>query len=64
MYYRLVSVIMYTLIYYNMYYIYSKYAQYLISYRPPHRVMGEYGYAVEPVDQILTSMFGMFISYI
>lgn len=37
---------------------YSKYARYLVSYRPPHRVMGEYGYSVEPVTQILTSMFG------
>lgn len=36
----------------------SMYAQYLVSYRPPHRVIEEYGYEVEIVDQIPTSMHG------
>jgi hypothetical protein len=36
----------------------SQYAQYLISYRPPRRVIDEYGYDVEFVDQITTSMHG------
>ena len=36
----------------------SQYAQYLVSYRPPRRVIEEYGYAVEHVDQISTSMHG------
>ena len=36
----------------------SHYAQYLVSYRPPRRVIEEYGYAVEIVDQISTSMHG------
>ena len=36
----------------------SQYAQYLVSYRPPRRVIEEYGYAVEFIDQISTSMHG------
>ena len=36
----------------------SQYAQYLVSYRPPRRVIEEYGYEVELVDQITTSMHG------
>jgi hypothetical protein len=36
----------------------SIHAQYLVSYRPPRRVIEEYGYAVEFIDQCLTSMFG------
>eukprot|EP00605_Chrysophyceae_sp_TOSAG23-4_P000637 GSChrysophyteH1.ASY1.ANO1.718.1 assembled CDS len=36
----------------------SQYAQYLISYRPPRRVISEYGYRVEFVTQMTTSMHG------
>jgi len=36
----------------------SQYAQYLVSYRPPRRVIEEYGYAVEFVDKVSTSMHG------
>jgi hypothetical protein len=36
----------------------SIHAQYLVSYRPPHRVLDEYGYKVELVDQLSTRMFG------
>lgn len=36
----------------------SQYAEYLVSYRPPRRVIEEYGYAVEHIDQISTSMHG------
>jgi len=40
-------------------FISSVHAQYLVSYRPPHRVAGEeYGYDVELVHQMSTSMFG------
>ena len=36
----------------------SIYAKYLISYRPPHRVIHEYGYAVEEMTHFITSMHG------
>ena len=36
----------------------SQYAQYLVSYRPPRRVIEEYGYAVEFITQMTTSMHG------
>jgi len=36
----------------------SVHSRYLVSYRPPHRVIHEYGYEVELVDQLPTSMYG------
>ena len=33
-------------------------AEFLVSYRPPYRVMEEYGYDVEPVCQQPTNMHG------
>jgi hypothetical protein len=36
----------------------SCHAEYLVSYRPPHRVIDEYGYAVEFLEQFNTSMHG------
>jgi hypothetical protein len=36
----------------------SQYAQYLVSYRPPRRVIDEYGYDVEHIAQMTTSMHG------
>lgn len=36
----------------------SVHCEYLISYRPPHRIINEYGYLVTPVTQIPTSMHG------
>lgn len=36
----------------------SVHATHLVSYRPPARVIDEYGYAVEFVDKLNTSMFG------
>lgn len=36
----------------------SQYAECLVSYRPPRRVIEEYGYAVEFVAQLPTSMHG------
>jgi hypothetical protein len=36
----------------------SQHAQFLVSYRPPHRVIHEYAYDVELVDQCPTSMHG------
>jgi len=36
----------------------SQYAEYLVSYRPPRRVIDEYGYAVKFIDQMSTSMHG------
>lgn len=36
----------------------SQYAECLVSYRPPRRVIEEYGYAVEFVTQLPTSMHG------
>jgi len=36
----------------------SVHARYLVSYRPPHRVIHEYGYEVELVEQSNTSMHG------
>lgn len=36
----------------------SLYAKCLVSYRPPRRVIEEYGYAVDFVDQVLCSMHG------
>jgi hypothetical protein len=36
----------------------SVHAQYLVSYRPPHRVINEYKYDVELVDRVATSMHG------
>lgn len=36
----------------------SVHAKFLISYRPPHRVIFEYEYDVELVDQVPTSMHG------
>jgi hypothetical protein len=36
----------------------STHAQYLVSYRPPRRVMHEYGYDVEPIGKLSTSMTG------
>lgn len=36
----------------------SVHAKYLISYRPPHRVIDEYLYAVEFIDRIPTAMHG------
>ena len=37
---------------------FSCYAEYFISYRPPHRVIDEYGYDVIFMDKINTSMHG------
>jgi hypothetical protein len=36
----------------------SVHCKYLISYRPPHRVLHEYGYLVTPIAQVPTSMHG------
>jgi hypothetical protein len=36
----------------------STHARYLVSYRPPRRVIGEYGYAVKEIGKINTSMTG------
>jgi len=36
----------------------SHYAQYLVSYRPPHRVQMEYGYRVQFLYQMPTYMHG------
>jgi len=36
----------------------SVHARYLVSYRPPHRVIHEYGYQVEFVDKYSTRMHG------
>jgi hypothetical protein len=36
----------------------SVHAECLVSYRPPRRVINEYGYAVTFVDQVLCSMHG------
>jgi hypothetical protein len=36
----------------------SVHAKYLISYRPPRRVLDEYGYDVEFITKLSTSMFG------
>jgi len=36
----------------------SVHATHLVSYRPPRRVIDEYGYKVEFIDSINTSMFG------
>lgn len=36
----------------------SVHAKYLVSYRPPHRVIKEYEYQVECIDQLPTSMHG------
>ena len=36
----------------------SIYARFLVSYRPPNRVIDEYGYEVELVDQLPTAMHG------
>lgn len=36
----------------------SMHAEYLISFRPPDRVINLYGFKVEILDQISTSMFG------
>jgi hypothetical protein len=36
----------------------SVHAECLVSYRPPRRVIHEYGYAVTFVDQVLCSMHG------
>ena len=36
----------------------SCHCRYLVSYRPPRRVIDEYGYSVEFVDKIMTSMTG------
>lgn len=38
----------------------SVHAECLVSYRPPRRVIKEYGYAVTFVDQVLCSMHGTF----
>ena len=35
----------------------------LVSYRPPKRVIHEYGYEVEFVDQVLSSMHGKYIYF-
>jgi hypothetical protein len=32
---------------------------YLVSYRPPRRVIGEYGYEVDEIGKMPTSMTGM-----
>jgi len=36
----------------------SVHARYLVSYRPPYRVINEYGYNVECIQQFSTKMFG------
>lgn len=36
----------------------SVHARYLVSYRPPRRVLDEYGYDVEFLHSMITSMFG------
>ena len=36
----------------------STHARYLVSYRPPRRVLHEYGYDVEPIGKLSTSMTG------
>lgn len=36
----------------------SVHARYLVSYRPPRRVLDEYGYDVEYMHSMITSMFG------
>lgn len=36
----------------------STHARYLVSYRPPRRVINEYGYAVKELGKINTSMTG------
>ncbi len=36
----------------------SVHARYLVSYRPPRRVLEEYGYDVEYLHSMITSMFG------
>ncbi len=36
----------------------SVHARYLVSYRPPRRVIEEYGYNVECIDRHDTKMFG------
>lgn len=36
----------------------SMYAKYLVSYRPPHRVVNEFGFKVRLVYKILTTMHG------
>lgn len=36
----------------------STYAEWFISYRPPRRVIEEYGYEVEFISQMMTSMHG------
>ena len=36
----------------------SVHARYLVSYRPPKRVIEEYGYDVECIDRLCTNMFG------
>jgi hypothetical protein len=40
----------------------SLYAAYLVSYRPSHKVIDEYGYAVVCVDQVITHMHGVMIN--
>jgi hypothetical protein len=37
----------------------STYAEWFISYRPPHRVINDYGYDVEFISQMMTSMHGI-----
>ena len=43
---------------------YSAYAAYLISYRPPRRVIEEYGYHVEFMHKFGTTMTGNYIDFI
>lgn len=38
----------------------SYYAMYFISYRPPDRVTGEYGYEVTFMGQLVTAMHGTY----
>ena len=38
----------------------SYYAKYFISYRPPDRVTGEYGYEVSFMGQLVTAMHGTY----
>lgn len=41
----------------------SVHARYLVSYRPPRRVIEEYGYSVECIDRHDTKMFGKYFTH-
>jgi len=44
-------------------FIRSTHAKYLVSYRPPRRVINEYGYEVEEMFKMPTSMTGTYTAY-